>query len=273
MTADDKIEALGAARVRAVPAQGPGHRRADVLVGALLLPQHREGGAAADRLLPGAGASTTWARSRTSGSGRSRCGCRKSRWRRTWTTRRACCCRPSASTSRPSRWATRSGRRRPATRSGRCTRSSTTRSSTRRFRPSCWATANQEKREVYYEELRKKIRILLEKSLRTHEQNLLMLERLGVQNEWRDKSKLAFAKLQKMLDPSFKFDFADPATAGSQSPAPPPPPTPAAAGRAAGQPGRGREPSRTRSEADRAARDRPRAPDSVARRTAADPAG
>ena len=31
---------------------------------------------------------------------------------------------------------------------------------------------NQEKREVYYEELRKKIRILLEKSLRTHEQNL-----------------------------------------------------------------------------------------------------
>ncbi len=45
-----------------------------------------------------------------------------------------------------------------------------------------------------------------------------MLERLGVQNEWRDKSKLAFAKLQKMLDPSFKFDFADPATAGSQTP-------------------------------------------------------
>ena len=85
---------------------------------------------------------------------------------------------------------------------------------------------NQEKREVYYDELRKKIRILLEKSLRTHEQNLLMLERLGVQNEWRDKSKLAFAKLQRMLDPSFKFDFADPATAGSQSPAPPPPPAP-----------------------------------------------
>jgi len=95
-------------------------------------------------------------------------------------------------------------------------------------------TANVEKREIYYEELRKKIRILLEKSLHTHEQNLLMLERLGVQNEWRDKSKLAFAKLQRMLDPSFKFDFADPATAGSQSPAPPPPPTPAAP---AGRPG------------------------------------
>ena len=92
--------------------------------------------------------------------------------------------------------------------------------------------ANQEKREVYYEELRKQIRILLEKSMRTHEQNLLMLERLGVQNEWRDKSKLAFAKLQKMLDPSFKFEFADPATAGSDTPAPPPPPGPDPADRA-----------------------------------------
>jgi tetratricopeptide (TPR) repeat protein len=85
---------------------------------------------------------------------------------------------------------------------------------------------NREKRDVYYEELRKEIRILLEKSIRTHEQNLLMLERLGVQNEWRDKSKLAFAKLQKMLDPSFKFEFADPATAGSDTAAPPPPPAP-----------------------------------------------
>jgi hypothetical protein len=84
---------------------------------------------------------------------------------------------------------------------------------------------SSEKREVYYEELRKKIRILLEKSLRTHQQNLLMLERLGVQNEWRDKSKLAFAKLEKMLDPSYKFEFADPATAGSDLPAPPPPPS------------------------------------------------
>ena len=64
-----------------------------------------------------------------------------------------------------------------------------------------------------------------------------MLERLGVQNEWRDKSKLAFAKLQKMLDPSFKLEFADP-----RGPAPAPTPAsprrrsprraPGAAGRA-----------------------------------------
>ena len=107
-----------------------------------------------------------------------------------------------------------------------------------------------EKREVYYEELRKKIRILLEKSLRTHEQNLLMLERLGVQNEWRDKSKLAFGKLQRMLDPSFKFDFADPASAGVAAPLPPPPPAswPASTGRGTENAGpRGRPRRRRRS--------------------------
>jgi TolA-binding protein len=93
--------------------------------------------------------------------------------------------------------------------------------------PELLGEANQEKREVYYEELRKKIRILLEKALRTHEQNLLMLERLGVQNEWRDKSKLAFANLQKMLDPTFKFEFADPsAPAPAATPAPPTPQAP-----------------------------------------------
>ena len=93
--------------------------------------------------------------------------------------------------------------------------------------PDLMGEANQEKREIYYEELRKKIRILLEKALKTHEQNLLMLERLGVQNEWRDKSKLAFANLQKMLDPNFKFEFADPSTpAPAAAPAPPTPPPP-----------------------------------------------
>jgi tetratricopeptide (TPR) repeat protein len=91
--------------------------------------------------------------------------------------------------------------------------------------------ANQEKREVYYEELRKKIRILLEKSIRTHEQNLLMLERMGIQNEWREKSKVSFAKLQKMLDPSYKFEFADPSTAGADPATPPAPPTPTPPGR------------------------------------------
>jgi TolA-binding protein len=93
--------------------------------------------------------------------------------------------------------------------------------------PELIGEANQEKREVYYEELRKRIRILLEKALKTHEQNLLMLERLGVQNEWRDKSKVAFANLQKMLDPTFKFEFADPSSpAPAAAPAPPTPRAP-----------------------------------------------
>jgi TolA-binding protein len=71
----------------------------------------------------------------------------------------------------------------------------------------------KEKLDIYNAELRKKIRILLEKSVRTHEANLLMMERMGVRSEWRDKSKLAFAKLQTLLDPS--------GTAGGPLPASP----------------------------------------------------
>jgi TolA-binding protein len=101
---------------------------------------------------------------------------------------------------------------------------------------------NAEKRDVYYEELRKRIRVLLEKSLKWNEQNLLMIERLGIQNEWKDKSKLAFAKLQKMLDPSYKFEFADPSAPIPETA--PAPPTPAAPD---GRPGTtGPDPDRTR---------------------------
>ena len=81
------------------------------------------------------------------------------------------------------------------------------------------SASQTEKREIYFDELRKKIRILLEKSVRVHEQNLLMLERLGVDNEWRDKSKLAYAKLQKLLDPSARLA---PGAEGPEA-APPPP--------------------------------------------------
>jgi TolA-binding protein len=106
--------------------------------------------------------------------------------------------------------------------------------------PELMGDANQDKREVYYDELRKRIRILLEKSLHTHEQNLLMLERLGVDNEWRDKSKLAFAKLQKMLDPSFKLEFVDPSAPAAAPGAAPAPPAPVAP---AGRPGTSPAPS------------------------------
>ena len=90
-----------------------------------------------------------------------------------------------------------------------------------------------------------------------------MLERLGVQNEWRDKSKLAFAKLQKMLDPSFKFDFADPATAGTPTAGASAAPDPRPAGRPPRQPPDPERASVPRSQADRAPAP-VRAPDSVA---------
>jgi TolA-binding protein len=108
--------------------------------------------------------------------------------------------------------------------------------------PELLGKQNDEKREIYYEQLRKRIRILLEKSLRYHEQTLQMVERLGVQNEWRDKSKLAYAKLQKLLDPTYKVEFADPSApadaAPAAHPAPPPgPPLPQApSGRPSGSP-------------------------------------
>jgi len=61
---------------------------------------------------------------------------------------------------------------------------------------------DSESKSVYQEELHKKIRILLEKSLRWQRENLLMIERLGVNTDWADKSKLAYAKLLRLLDPN-----------------------------------------------------------------------
>ncbi|HEY4188529.1 MAG TPA: tetratricopeptide repeat protein [Polyangia bacterium] len=81
-----------------------------------------------------------------------------------------------------------------------------------------------EKREVYYGELRKKIRVLLEKSVHWYDENLKMMERLGVHSEWRDKSKLAYAKIQQLLDPSYRAEFQPP-EAASATPAAPPVPT------------------------------------------------
>jgi tetratricopeptide (TPR) repeat protein len=59
-----------------------------------------------------------------------------------------------------------------------------------------------EAKAVYQDELRKKIRILLEKSLRWYRENLLMVERLGVDTDWAQKTKVSYAKLLKLLDPS-----------------------------------------------------------------------
>ncbi len=87
-----------------------------------------------------------------------------------------------------------------------------------------------EAREVYQEELFRKIRVLLEKSMRWQRENLLMIERLGVNTEWADKSKLAYAKLIKLLDPKAASELESttggPNGQGKAPAQPPPPPLP-----------------------------------------------
>jgi tetratricopeptide (TPR) repeat protein len=85
-----------------------------------------------------------------------------------------------------------------------------------------------EARQVYREELHKKIRVLLEKSVRWYRENLLMVERLGVNTDWAEKSKLAYAKLMRLLDPTAKPEDGGPLPV----PHPAAPATPAAPQRA-----------------------------------------
>jgi TolA-binding protein len=101
----------------------------------------------------------------------------------------------------------------------------------------------REKLRVYYDEVRKKIRVLLEKSVRTHESNLLMMERLGVHNEWRDKTKLAYAKIQRLLDPSYSPEFEPPGNVVSVPSEGPPIPRPPTSREGNAEPGRALDPS------------------------------
>ena len=89
---------------------------------------------------------------------------------------------------------------------------------------------DDEARTIYKEELHKKIRILLEKSLRWQRENLLMIERLGVSTDWADKSKLAYTKLLKLLDPGLPGPSEDIPGGRQPSPGPStsPPPVPQA---------------------------------------------
>lgn len=92
------------------------------------------------------------------------------------------------------------------------------------------ATLEGEAREVYVEELQKKIRVLLEKSLRWQRENLLMVERLGVATDWAEKSKLAYGKLLRLLDPALPAaaPLAPPAGSPAGGGTAVPPPTPVA---------------------------------------------
>ena len=87
-----------------------------------------------------------------------------------------------------------------------------------------------EARAIYQEELHKKIRILLEKSLRWQRENILMIERLGVSTDWAQKSRLAYNKLLRLLDPSLPNEGEDLLKRTSPNPAPAPgaPPVPRA---------------------------------------------
>jgi TolA-binding protein len=102
-------------------------------------------------------------------------------------------------------------------------------------------TLNAEAREVYLEELHKKIRVLLEKSLRWHRENLLMVERLGVDTDWAQKTKLSYNKLLRLLDP--KTSLPDPAPATGAPPAAPPSASPPPVPTAPARPSRPNEPA------------------------------
>jgi TolA-binding protein len=101
------------------------------------------------------------------------------------------------------------------------------------------AELDGEARQIYIEELHKKIRVLLEKSLRWQRENLLMIERLGVATEWADKSRLAYVKVMKLLDPDLAdVDLGGPGGRLSPGPGPDgahgaPPPVPRAPARGA----------------------------------------
>lgn len=87
---------------------------------------------------------------------------------------------------------------------------------------------NAEARQVYADELRKKLRIVLQKALRGHEHNLELFERLGVETEWVSKSRDAIAKLKSLLDPGSPLDLGGTGGPGASgaSPGPPAPEAP-----------------------------------------------
>ena len=58
-----------------------------------------------------------------------------------------------------------------------------------------------EAREIYLEEVRKKVQTLLKKAVSIHEKNLLMAERSGVSNEWVTRSNGEMEALKKLLTP------------------------------------------------------------------------
>ncbi len=61
--------------------------------------------------------------------------------------------------------------------------------------------------------------------MRWYRENLLMVERLGVQTDWAEKTKLAYAKLLKLLDPAARDLFVPGAGEPAEGTGGPPQPT------------------------------------------------
>jgi tetratricopeptide (TPR) repeat protein len=78
-----------------------------------------------------------------------------------------------------------------------------------------------EAREVYLEELKKKVSTLLQKAVKVHELNLTMAERTGTANEWVKKSNEQMDQLRKLLVPGTPTPPNTPATTPPPTVAPP----------------------------------------------------
>jgi tetratricopeptide (TPR) repeat protein len=81
--------------------------------------------------------------------------------------------------------------------------------------------ATGEAREVYLEQLRERIKTLLQKAVSIHEKNLLMAERNGVDNQWVQRSNEEMANLKRLL-----LSGPRPLPAQPSQPPPPAPPLP-----------------------------------------------
>jgi tetratricopeptide (TPR) repeat protein len=77
-----------------------------------------------------------------------------------------------------------------------------------------------EAKEVYLEEVRKKVRPLLEKALAFHEKNLLMAERVGESNEWVRRSTAELEQLRKALASTGRAEKLSPLPAAPPLPKP-----------------------------------------------------
>jgi tetratricopeptide (TPR) repeat protein len=74
-----------------------------------------------------------------------------------------------------------------------------------------------EAREVYQDQVKKKVRALLFKAVAFHEKNVLMAERTGEKNDWVKRSNAQLEDLRKLLEPGITT------TQAPDTPAPEPP--------------------------------------------------